>query len=383
MKQAAIAALALAMAATAAKADDVQRLSDSANPGGQILADKPTFQATLNTDEKTASITGTFNLKPFGREPEKDYLSFTIQTPQSQGQNYTNTVTLDGLTKATTLSLKFIHSWGGFVRGSSEATFASPSWQTACWDLFKQATSDLHSPQPFKTCDAGFLKDITADRATRDEAARVQGASSTTVAQNKALEDKLAKELDDLNKNVLPVPADLWIVSLGGSVGYEQHNYYDPVTLAAGSLDKTPWQASASLGYVPKELPVSFNLSAKYQESYLDGGNGTTQTKCINSGATCVNGFIGAPLLHDKALIGADIRWIGNLSAFGIPFGLDPGVTYDAIGGQTAVQVPLYLLTFKDDKGAEHLSGGIRYDWTSTTHVSTVGIFVSTAFSLF
>jgi hypothetical protein len=362
--------------------------TDSANPGGQVLPKNTSaIQAAVNTDEKTATITGTFNLNPKTSEPENDYISVTVQTPLAQGQNYTNTATLDGLTKSTAVSFKYVHKSGGFVSESQEDALRTEAAQDACWAVYTEAMREVPARsrssavpgRPQKKCNEGFAQDAQAKRIAQDNAySATPDASDDQIALNKEIEKSIAKELADLNEILLPKPADLWVWSLSGKVGYEQHMYYDPTTLVKDTANKTPWQVGASIGFVPEKVNASFNLSFNYQESFLDSDFGMTQTKCINSGATCVNGFIGAPTLHDKALISGDIRWIGKLPGLDIPIGIDPGFTYDAIQDAEAVQFPIYLVSDANNQ----LTGGIRYDWTSTTHVSTVGLFVSTAFSI-
>ena len=108
---------------------------------------------------------------------------------------------------------------------------------------------------------------------------------------------------------------------------------------------------------------------------------GTTQTKCVAGvppTITCATGFFGAPKEKTKALIGVDFRLIGEAPLLGIPIGIDPGFTYDAVAGSEAVQIPIYLFT----DSSKNLSGGIRYDWTSTKHVSVVGVFASAALDI-
>jgi hypothetical protein len=318
--------------APAAMADgfDGALLGGGAIPGGQVspgesdtfrarLADfeigkstqapavAPTVNFSINSDEKNATLSGTFDIG-------KQNLTVQVQTPFNQGQDYVDIVNLDGLNKASSLSLTY---------------------------EFKPNTSLLRS------------------------------------------------------------------LALNGSIGYEQHDFYDPITLAAQSTTKTPWQIGVKAGWLldpkcatstgeckfddaaVKENPnnakilagFSFNLSFNYQQAYEDGTDGLTQTKCINSGATCVNGFIGAPSFVQQGLATADFRWIDRgfkLGSATVPIGAQVMVTYDAIQNAEAVQVPIYLAT--DSSG--NLKGGVRYDWTSTTHVSTVGVFVSTGFDI-
>jgi hypothetical protein len=356
---------------------------DSTNPAGLALpTDKPTIQAVFNSDEKVGSVTGSFNLTP-GRssEPETQYVTITGQTPIGQGQTYVNTATLDGLTKSTSISLKYVFKRGGFEWGSADRSFEAS--QPKCWALLDSIAPSYLSAVPGHrphsgTCDDNLISDAIQNRKKMDQADIQSGklpAGQIQMAQR--AQDDLAKALKDYDDGITATPLNLLEFVLNGKVGYEQHVYYDPTTLVKNTANKTPWQFGAALGWVPAGAPVSLNFSFNYQEAFLDSDFGMTQTKCINSGATCVNGFIGAPALQDKGLAGFDVRFKPMIGNFTI--GLDPGFTYDAINHAEAVQFPIYLVS--DSTG--NLTGGIRYDWTSTTHVSTVGIFVTSAFSIF
>lgn len=322
--------LGLALQTAARGADfDGTLFGDGAVPGGQVLPGDttaslqdhqarmaraategttspstfaPTINFSINSDEKNAKLSGVFDIG--GQN-----LTITAQTPFNQGQNYVNIVSLDGLTKASSLSFSYEFKPAGGANSFGLRSFA-----------------------------------------------------------------------------------------LNGNIGYEQHDFYDPITLAGESTTKTPWQIGLKAGWllwartdsagkILKDTAgnissgVSFNISFDYQQSYEDGTTGQTQTKCINLGATCVTGFIGAPTLAEKGLATADLRWIDRALTIGtntVPIGAELLVTYDPIQNEEAVQVPIFLAADKD----RNLKGGIRYDWTSTSHISTVGVFVSAGFDI-
>jgi hypothetical protein len=282
-------------------------LGTDATPGGFFLGQP--FQASVNSDTQTVTLTGSFRLfghwmeVPDGYEPVNDHLSVTISTPLTQDADFTNTTTLDGLIKATSVSFSYSLVGGTF--------------------RFK----DLNSP---------------AD----------------------------------------PDQVPTWVVSLNGKVGTQHHEYFDPLTLAQHTLDTTPWQVGGSAGYffgadkaTKQPDNMALNLTFSYQQFYQDGDTGESRTLCLTVD-NCVTGFIGAPVRTEKALITGDFRWIG---AFGThPIGLDVSVTYDPITDAESVQIPLYLMT--DGSGA--LTGGLRYNWSSESHLSTIGVFASTAFDI-
>jgi len=366
--------------------------SDSSTPSGQVLSDKdsPLVQASVNTDEKTATVSGTFPFgKPlFGGEASAEYIVLTAQSPLAQGQNYTNTATLDGLTKATSFSFKFVHSSPGFVTGTGGAgSLKSKPSQAACKAILQEARSKPTGEDPFYSeaqpnfCAAHVAYDARKKRKDLDtEYAKTHDASlpavEAQIVANGLVEHALDKKYEAWMNTLLDKPETAWAIVLNGKVGYEQHMYYDPATLAPNTANKTPWQAGIAGSFLPED-DMSLNLGFNYQQAFQDANMGVTQTKCINAGVTCVNGFIGAPTLKDKALISFDMRWIPK--PFGIPIGFDPGVTYDAVADAEAFQFPVYFITDAD----HNLTGGVRYDWTSSTHISTVGVFVSAAFNVF
>lgn len=362
---------------------DTAVASDSANPTGQALPkNNSAIQASFNSDQKTASITGTFNLNIHSTTPAHDYISVTAQTPFAQGQNYVNTVTLDGLTKATSVTFKYTHVEGGFVPESGEKKMYAQEGQAQCRKLYRSIT------QAFTGTAQELDEKVTCDKGSYEKLLKRLRAKETTDEGNPQIDskdfqdekdrlDKIDDALKAFDAATRPDPASLLIWSVNGGFGYDQHVYYDPTTLVKNTANKTPWHAGAAVSYVPESWDMSLNASFTYQEAFQDSNLGMPQIKCINSGATCVNGFIGAPTLQDKALLGGDFRWTPKFG--NIPIGIDPGFTYDALHGAEAVQFPIYLVADADN----NLTGGIRYDWTSTTHISTVGVFVSSKFSIF
>jgi hypothetical protein len=304
-------AMTVALQATAFASDTGTLLGDRTIPGGQVLPgrpdaetreltetdSKPVVQLSLNTDEQTALLAGTFD---WSTDSASQFLTVKLQTPLDQDKNYTNVVNLDGLNKASSLSFAFTRQWGGLDYDDVE---------------------------------------------------------------------RIARE----HTNEKPKKTAIWAVTFDGKIGYERHTFYDPLTLAPSMTTKTPFQLGATMGVIFGTGNMSFNLSADYQQGYEDS---PSETKCINSGADCVTGFFGAPAFTERALITGDFRWITQIGKVELGFG--PILSYDAIQDEESVQVPLYLVTDKNG----FLNGGIRYDWNSTDHVSTVGIFVSSAFSV-
>jgi len=177
------------------------------------------------------------------------------------------------------------------------------------------------------------------------------------------------------NEGLQPDVPPIWVVTLDGKVGSQDHDYYDPTTLIKHTATTTPWQVGGSVAGVFAKGHASFNLSFDYQEFFQDGDTGEEHSQCLTVD-NCVTGFIGAPVLKHQGLLSGDMRWIGKVGNY--PLGVELNVTYDPIQDAEAVQVPIYFNT--DNSGS--LTGGLRFNWNSTDHVVTVGVFASTAFNL-
>jgi hypothetical protein len=391
----------------------------SSSPSGQAIpADQgATIQATTNTDEKTASVQATVKLPPVS--DGQQLLSLTGQTPVGQSTNYTNVASLDGLTKSTSIALKYSYMTSGSRAASeSDIALASTNRIALCEADFLKIAGVPLGPLPGEAskpiCDHTILLYAAHQAWTPyvelrqrqlddkiykakpgadpnqvlqnvlDESAKVSQVAILMQAANvPATSQKLVSELEAAeNLDAANVPIPLWMFSLNSKVGYEQHVYYDLTSLSKSTLNKTPYQFGGEATYVFTSGNESLNLTFNYQQAYQDADKGVTQTKCkvtVSPNINCVTGFIGAPTTQDKALLSLDYRFVGSsLPIIGTRYGIDPGFTYDAKARSEAVQFPVYLMT----DSSKNLTGGIRYDWTSTSHVSTVGLFVSAAFSL-
>lgn len=167
----------------------------------------------------------------------------------------------------------------------------------------------------------------------------------------------------------------VWVATLDGKVGSQDHDYFDPTTLLQHTATTTPWQVGGSFAGLFGDGHASFSLSFDYQEYFQDGDTGEERSQCLTVD-NCVTGFIGAPVLKHQGLLSGDLRWVGEINHH--PIAAELKVTYDPIQDTEAVQVPIYYNT--DDQGK--LTGGLRLNWNSTDHVVTIGVFASTAFNL-
>jgi hypothetical protein len=367
-------ALLLASVATPAFAapTDPNGHGTGSSPSGQVYPGdgQPVLQIAANTDEQTATVSASFNVWPTHGvgAAQRTILSVAAQTPLGQGDDFTNVATLDGLTKATSISFKFAYLDGGFNPGKTGLNFENdPEFTRQCWTIVNAAPDKPDDSTPgVGICDITVMKAAIAKQ------------------DNAVFQQELLNKANALwAAETAGLAAPIWILAANGTVGYEQHVFYDPLSLAQTNANKTPFQVGVELTHVFADGTASINLSFNYQRSFEDSNNGVTQTACKSSAApvlSCVSGFIGAPTLANKELFEIDARWIPTVKLFGteFPVGFDPGITYDANADSEAVQFPIYLFT----SDSKQLSGGIRYNWTSTNHQSVVGVFVSAAFGI-
>ncbi len=355
-------------------------LTQAASPNGTAVPDgqKPVVKLEASTDTKTASVTAAFSvpLQPIPDVAQSLSFSVTAQTPVGQGVNYTNVATLDGMTKSTAIGFQLNYITEKFDAGSVKKHYFYDdlAHQMLCKTWL--AIANDGSPSPLYVdhesqkadCMAGYINDSAAANTNLSLAQRAQ--------INKAIAILNAKENSYEVLKVQP----FWLFSLNGKMGGEDHTYYNGVTLAKSTVTKTPYQFGGAATWDFNEGNSSLSLLYNYQLAYADSNKGTAQVLCPLTGVVvlkCINGFVGAPTQRVKDLMTVDLRSLVKLpSAFQLTLGLDPAVTYDAAANSYAVQFPIYFL--KD--ATNGLSGGIRYDWTSSQHVSVVGVFVASSF---
>jgi hypothetical protein len=347
------------------------------NPGDTL----PSF--TASSDTKTASVVLAYGLQPMqGWQDTWHSLSVTVQTPFGQGQDYQNTATLDGFTKATSISLKYslIHVDQKEVISHSKVS-NSDDYQATCNKYLDQIIAV--DPDVAKRTQAGAkLYSILRqkDSCLADLASNLLAMANNNNFRPAEL-SALNSALSDLENYTQPLIRSLWLGSVNAKVGYESHNFFTSPSLLKGSEEKTPVAVGASLTRVFDFGHLSITGAYNYQDVYQDGGaGGQMHVLCPPTGSPvlkCVNGYIGAPTAAYKSLITGEVRYITK-DLFSRPFGIDPTVTYDANSRAYGVEVPIYVIA----DTSKTLTGGVRYDWTSAKHESVVGIFVASAFCI-
>jgi hypothetical protein len=323
------------------------------------------------SDTKTASIAVSFDLSK-GPGDATHSLTVTAATPVGQGQDYQNVATLDGLTKSTNVG--FQYNYMHVATKTHHLALNTPYYQASCKSLLDQLA--LADPAIKPKINQDWYQPYACH--AYDVESVVEGDHDLPAGVADRL-DAAAKALDQQD---VPTLTSLWMLSANGKVGYEQHSFFDGVSLAKGEADRTPFQLGLAGTYVFGGGAMSATLSYAYQKAYKDGGaSGQTRTLCPPTGhpvLKCVTGYINAPTEADKDLFTVDLRYISPPGLFPIPFGVNPTVSYDAHSGVYGVQFPVYILANK----SKSLTGGVRYDWTSDKHESVAGVFVASAFCI-
>ena len=162
-----------------------------------------------------------------------------------------------------------------------------------------------------------------------------------------------------------------WGLTLLG--GYQDHSFYDPVTLAKsqrrGSL------RALALSYAVMPVDASRLLAARLGvQSHQKDAPATTA--CLpapqaNGLLTCASGSIGAPASSRTQVLDLEYRQrVSERFAFSVQLSRDIKVKV------SSVSVPLYVLG-----NADGLTGGVSLGWATDDKKLAVGVFVGQAFS--
>jgi hypothetical protein len=175
----------------------------------------------------------------------------------------------------------------------------------------------------------------------------------------------------------------LWIINLGGSVGYGQYSYLTPTTFAENEDHRTPYSLSASIGWQAHRDAPLLAAGYEYKQGYKAG---EARIVCLAANNCKSDIFDGPTSDRSQNLFGL-VRFslAGKHSdplappKRGAMLGLKLG--YDFEAKRFGVSVPLYFLLDKDGK----LKGGVRFDWqerdaASSQHNTKFAVFISKSF---
>jgi hypothetical protein len=272
--------------------------------------------------------------------------SVTAQAPASKNDS-TTLGTLDGLASSTTVELKITNLLVTGVRNlaAGMGDFCKRVLAPRYLEQHPNAKADDVN------CDSGF------------------------VAKNFPDEYKRYKDFGYAEDS------KIFSWGLDAKVGYKDFDFFQSSNLSKEEVRKSPWSAGVFGAYAPEQGMLSalqkslFLASFNIQEAYDDA---KTKTLCpaqsASSPVECISGPIGIPTETRKRLLTLEAR---QYVSKGIAFSLS--ATRDFKNKVSGVQLPIYFVG--DGNGG--LTGGVRLDWSSDTHQTTVGIFIGQAFQLF
>lgn len=268
-----------------------------------------------------------------------DAWSITVQAPVSKADKPVLLGTLDRLSSSTTIELKYtsMHAVG-----------------------FRSNSGELQ-----KYCDT-----VLAPAAKKKDGTKPADLPCTDEMAVKYLK---GKELDDFYN--IEISPDFHYYTWGFSAkgGYKDFDFFDSASLDKQTERKSQWSAQIFGSLSPFENALAVG-SFQIQQSYDDA---SSKTLCPAAGSgtapvQCVNGPIGIPVDKRSELLTLEYRQALKSMAWAL------SVTRDFKNKLSGVQLPIYLVS--DSKGS--LTGGVRLDWTSDTHKTSVGVFVGQPFKL-
>jgi hypothetical protein len=178
-----------------------------------------------------------------------------------------------------------------------------------------------------------------------------------------------ARLLNALHKEPPPI-----LIALRGAVGREDFTFVDKDTLKKSDESKTNFSLVGTAGALLEPIGL-ITATYRFERSHKAGRKTSLCTPIGTTGATTCNDVnLGAPTVNTHNQLQVGVRRF-----FGTQLAIDPRYTYDANEGISALEMPIYFLTNKDNG----LTGGISVGWRSDTDQVTASIFVGAALTMF
>jgi hypothetical protein len=164
------------------------------------------------------------------------------------------------------------------------------------------------------------------------------------------------------------------LFSIRAAVGREDFDFVDKDTLKKDGSSETNFRFTGAAGALIE--PVGLVTATYRFERTHKAGPETTLCNPIGMGGstTCNDVRLGATTMKTHNQLQIAVRRF-----FGRQFAIDPRYVYDANEGISALEMPIYFLTNKDNG----LTGGISVGWRSDTDDVTASLFVGAALTLF
>lgn len=165
-----------------------------------------------------------------------------------------------------------------------------------------------------------------------------------------------------------------WAYGVEATIGHENFDYRDPLTLDKRDQDETPWGINVFGGVIPGGFDTLFTLGFEFQESYKANPTSTSCPVATAGVVACTTGNIGAPKRKEKHLTYFEMR----SELLDVAYSLR--LTHDFESNDSGVDLPIYIVKNSDGK----LNAGIRVGWTDANDDDDFdfGVFVGSAFSL-
>jgi hypothetical protein len=348
--------LAIAFPAAALAGFGVEQLDRSVSKAGAASLSSPVSPSTgyeVSAQQGDSNVTLKISrslmgsaLKPTDREHEYTgsgwVWSVTAQAPLSKDGSTTTIGTLDGLSNSTTVEFKLTNVVVTGIRIDDKAT------KNYCNSVLlpKYLAADSRRKKDDFQCDSGFVKKY------------------------------LPSDYREFREFGYAPTSEIYIWGLNAKGGYKDFDYFQSSDLSKQTVRKSPWSAGAFASYAPSSADTIFVGSFRLQEAYTDAKSNTLCPGTASSSGPiqCASGPIGLPSQKRKQLLTIEVR---RRVSQDIAFSLS--ATRDFKNKLSGVQLPIYFV----GNGDGGLTGGVRADWSSDTHKTTVGIFIGQAFQLF
>lgn len=338
------------------KADQVKTLTNpsTTSSGGQL---KAAARLAASQDDSSAQITLTLNGEGEGSKANSS-LAVTLTAPLSKKTKRADFLTVDGLPSELSLGFSFNQS---FVNLDVEDVANSMRKKRSA--LLDKATSACM---------------IAKGNQTLATDARLTKCRDVSLADaGEYLEAVDVKELNRIGNNEYEamMRRSYFLLGATGSVGTQKFEFFDASTLGGQSQRKVSYTAGAWFGFLPQLKSHVFLIAGfEAKKSYKDADEATyCPTGTITPTVKCTTGPFGPPQKEIDTKIATKARFSFGSS---FPIGIEVAAAYDFYDKSWGVELPVYLLTDKDDG----LIGGLRGAYDSKKDDFQFGIFVGKKF---
>lgn len=305
-----------------------------------VLNEAPAIEIDASQDASNASLKFGRVISTAGDQGLGIFSSLilTASSPIEKEEDTTQLATLDGLSNAFSVGLKYTH----FTVTDRRNPANDPRLDLMCGELtraYQKSTRKTDEP----LCDLNTGKQYLPARRYAEFKSLFWG---------------------DVRK---------WAWGIEPKIGYQKFKFLKPGTTDEVSESKVPWSLELFHGFMEARSRTFITVGAEYQHGFKDADSTTRcPTPNLEGTVDCKTGASGEPVEDNAELLFVEMRRRIYTRALSLK------VTYDFEEEVIGADLPIHLLTNKDG----NLTGGIRVGWTEDEHWQA-GIFVGTAFRLF